>query len=138
MEEKKKEKLVKPMGWVKNLLNNIALLKWVRKYSADNLCDDNKLAEKFGVKCNEESLSIGDSTMTKLIVTQARFSGKEYTRFNIKQIKPVLDLLSGKEGEGELIVSAENNNEMFLQIKDTIVIISPLPKTDKEEEEKKE
>ena len=122
------KKSERPMGWVKNLLNNNTLLKWVRKYSADNLLGDNALAEKFGIKCNEDSISVGDQTMTKLIVTQARFSGKEFVRFNVQQIKETLDVL-GKEGE--LIISAENNNELFIQEKDTCVVISPLPKTDK-------
>lgn len=28
------------VGFIKNLLNNLVLLKWVRKFSADNLMDD--------------------------------------------------------------------------------------------------
>lgn len=125
MESKMKESL-------KNLLNNLVLLKWVKKYSADNLLDDNSLATKFGVKVNEESISVGDDTLTKLLVTQARFNGKEFTRYNIKQLKDALDLVGS---EGELIVSADNNNELFIQVKDTIVVVSPLPKTDKETKE---
>jgi hypothetical protein len=114
---------------IKNLLNNMVLLKWVKKYSADNLLDDNSLATKFGVKCNENSISVGDKTLTKLLITQARFSGKEFVRYNIKQLKGALELVGD---EGELIVSADNNNELFIQVKDTIVVVSPLPKTDAE------
>jgi hypothetical protein len=114
---------------IKNLLNNMVLLKWVKKYSADNLLDDNSLATKFGVKCNENSISVGDKTFTKLLITQARFSGKEFVRYNIKQLKGALELVGD---EGELIVSADNNNELFIQVKDTIVVVSPLPKTDAE------
>jgi len=119
------------MDWIKNLLNNLTLLKWVKKFSADNLLDDNKLADKFKIKCNEESISVGDSTMTKLLVTQARFSGKEYVRYNVKQLKEALDLVGS---EGELIISEDNNKELFVQVKDTIVVVSPLPKADKKEE----
>lgn len=115
--------------WIKNLLNNLTLLKWVKKFSADNLMEDNKLAEKFKIKCNEDSISVGDGSFTKLLVTQARFSGKEYVRFNVKQLKEALDLIGG---EGELIISEDNNKELFIQVKDTIVVVSPLPKTDKE------
>ena len=107
----------------------MVLLKWVKKYSADNLLDDNSLATKFGVKVNEDSISVGDDTLTKLLVTQARFSGKEFTRYNIKQLKDALEIVGA---EGELIISADNNNEMFIQVKDTIVVVSPLPKTDTE------
>jgi len=127
------EKTKRPMDWVKNLLNNLTLLKWVRKFSADNLLEDNKLADKFKIKCNEESISVGDSTMTKLLVTQARFSGKEYVRYNVKQLKEALDLVGS---EGELIISEDNHKELFVQVKDTIVVVSPLPKTDKGAEEK--
>jgi len=117
----------RPMDWVKNLLNNLTLLKWVRKFSADNLMDDNKLADKFNIKCNEESVSVGDNTLTKLLITQARFDGKEYVRYNVKQLKEALDLVGS---EGELIISEDNNKELFVQVKDTIVVVSPLPKAD--------
>jgi hypothetical protein len=121
----------KPMDWIKNLLNNTTLLKWVKKFSADNLLNDNKLADKFNIKYNEQSVSVGDSTLTKLLVTQARFGGKEYVRYNVKQLKEALDLVGS---EGELIISEDNNKELFVQVKDTIVVVSPLPKTDKKAE----
>ena len=35
--------------------------------------------------------------------------------------------------EGELIISEENNKELFIQVKDTVVIVSPLPNTDSED-----
>ncbi len=128
------EKTKPQMDWVKNLLNNLILLKWVKKFSADNLLGDNKLADKFKIKCNEESISVGDSTLTKLLVTQARFNGKEYVRYNVKQLKEALDLIGS---EGELIISEDNNKELFVQVKDTIVVVSPLPNSDKEGEDKK-
>lgn len=118
----------KSTDWIKNLLNNTILLKWVKKYSADNLLEDNNLADKFKIKYNEDSISVGDNTLTKLLVTQARYNGSEYVRFNIKQLKEAIDLVGN---EGELIVSSENNKELFIQVKDTIVVVSPLPKTDK-------
>jgi hypothetical protein len=125
------EQTTKNIGWVKNLLNNLILLKWVRKFSADNLLDDNKKAEQFGVKCNEESISVGDKNMLKMLVTQARYSGKEFVRYNIKQLKEALDLVGS---EGELIISEDNNKELFIQVKDSVVIVSPLPKSDTKKE----
>ena len=122
----------KDMSWIKNLLNNNVLLRWVKKFSADNLMEDNKLAEKFGVRCNEDSLSIGDSTMTKLFVSQARYGGKEFVRYNVKQLKEALDLVGS---EGELIISEDNNKELFIQVKDSVVVVSPLPKADSKKEE---
>lgn len=125
-----KRKIDKPMAWIKSLLNNITLIKWVKKFSADNLLEDNKLSEKFGVACGEESISVGDNTLTKLLVTQAKYDGKEFSRYNVKQIKEAVDLLGSG---GELIISEENNRELFIQIGDTVVIVSPLPKTDGKE-----
>ena len=115
------------MSWIKNLLNNLVLLKWVRKFSADNLLEDNKLANDFKVKCNEESISVGDKDLTKLLITQARYSGKEFVRYNIKQLKEALELVGS---EGELIVSEDHKRELFIQVKDTVVVVSPLPNTD--------
>ena len=128
------EKTNRPLDWIKTLLNNNILLKWVKKFSADNLQDDNSLAMKFGVKCNEESISVGDSTLTKLLITSARFSGNEYVRYNVKQLKETLDLVGS---EGELIISKDNNKELFIQVKDTLVIVSPLPEVDKNGNEDK-
>jgi len=122
-------KIKENMDWVKNLLNNNILLKFIKKYSADNLMEDNKIADKFGIKCNEDSISVGDTTLTKLLVTQARFNGKEFVRYNVKQLKEILDLVGS---EGELIISEDNNKELFVQVKDLVVVVSPLPTTDKE------
>jgi len=123
--EKKQENI----AWVKNLLNNLPLLKWVRKYSADNLFDDNTKAEQFGVKCNEDSISVGDRDMMKMLITQSRYSGKEFVRYNIKQLKEALDLIGS---DGELIISEENNKELFIQVGDSVIVVSPLPKSDKQ------
>lgn len=119
----------KSMEWVKNLLNNIILLKWVKKFSADNLLDDNKLAEKFGVKCDKNSISIGDSSLTKLLITSSEFKGKEFVRYNIKQLREALDLVGS---EGELIISQDNNKELFIEVNNMVIVVSPLPKSDKE------
>ena len=133
MEQKTELKTKKDMAWVKSLLNNIPLLKWVRKYSADNLLKDNELAEKYGIAVNEDTITVSDDTITKLIVTNSRFNGKEFVRFNMKQLGEVVKLLGD---EGELIVSSENNNEMFIQINDTVIVVCPLAKDDKGEVEK--
>ena len=122
-------------SWLKSLLNNNVLLRWVKKFSADNLMEDNSLAMKFNIKCNEESISVSDTTFTKLLVTSARFNGKEYVRYNIKQLREALDLVGA---EGELVISEDNNKELFVIVKDTIVVISPLPETDKPKPDKQD
>lgn len=120
--------VMRDISWVKSLLNNLPLLKWVRKFTADTMLDDNSMAEKYGIRTNEDSISVADSTMTKLLTTHARFGGKEFTRFNMKQLAEVVELL-GKEGE--LIIADSKNREMVVQIGSTCVLVCPLPKSDK-------
>jgi len=56
---------------LKQILNNLVLLKWVKKFSADNLLEDNKLAkDKFNIKANDNSVSIMDTTATKLLIME--------------------------------------------------------------------
>ncbi|NQV08896.1 hypothetical protein HQ529_03535 [Candidatus Woesearchaeota archaeon] len=123
------------LDWTKNLLNNLVLIKWVKKFSADNLTIDNELAEKFKIKCNKDSISIGDKTMNKMLITQAKFVGKEFVRYTTKQLKEALDLIGS---DGELIISEDNNKELFIQVGDTVVVVSPLPQSDKESVEEGE
>ncbi len=62
---------------LKQILNSINLLKFVRKHTADNLLENNDLAKTFGVKTSENSISILDGNANKLFVSQARFDGTE-------------------------------------------------------------
>ncbi len=122
--------VVRDMSWLKSLLNNLPLLKWVKKFSADNLLDDNKFVEKFGVETNEDSVSVADDTLTKVLATHSRFKGKELVRYSIKQIASAIDLLGS---EGELIVTESKDKEMIIEINDTVVVVCPLPKSDEKE-----
>ena len=122
--------VIRDMSWLKSLLNNLPLLKWVKKFSADSLLDDNKFVEGFGVATNEDSISVSDDTLTKVLATHSRFNGKEIVRYNIKQIASVIELLGN---EGELIITETKDNEMIIQIADTVVVVCPLPKSDNEE-----
>jgi len=69
--------------------------------------------------------------MTKMLVSNARFSGNEFVRFNLKQLKETLEITGA---EGEMIISADNNKELFCQAGNNIVIVSPLPNTDTKKE----
>ena len=124
-------KVKKDMSWIKGLLNNLPLLKWVRKYSADNLLANNELAQKYGVAVNEDTITVSDKTLTKLIVTHSQYAGKEYVKYNMKHLKEIMDLLGDK---GELIISEDNHKEMFIQMNDTVIVVCPLPKSDEAEE----
>ena len=119
---------------LKELLNNLNLLKWVKKFSADNLLEDNSMAnEKFNVKTSDNSVSILDSTATKLLITHSEFDGEEIVRFNLKQLASLLEVV-GKEGE--LIIPKNSDmNELVARVGNDIAIVCPLPKKDTSEEE---
>ena len=120
----------KDMGWLKSLLNNLPLLKWVRQYSADSLLDDNNKAKEWGVEVNDDSVSVLDSTQTKLLVTNSRFTGKEYSRYNIKHISDVLRILGS---EGELVIGENKLLMVSIPKTRTTIVICQLPKQDREE-----
>ena len=115
---------------LKDLLNNILLLRWVRKFTANNLLDDNELAtKKFNLSVNKDSVSIMDKTATKLLVTKSEFNGEEYVRYSLAQLNELIDSV-GKEGE--LIIPANSEmREMIAKIGNDIVVVCPLPKSDK-------
>ena len=119
----------KDMGWLKSLLNNMPLLKWVKHFSADHLFEDNEMAKKFEVQTNEDSISIADKTITKILVTHSKYGGEVHARYSMKQLAQVITLLGSG---GELLISKTNNHEMFVQMGDTVVIVCPLPKEDEE------
>ena len=113
-------------GKLKKLLNNLTLLKWVGKFSADNMLEDNKMAkEKFSIKASEDSVSVLDPTATKLLITEAEFSGEEFVRFNLKQLN---ELIAVGGNDGELIIpKVSKMREMIAQVKGNVVVICPLP-----------
>jgi|TARA_R100001530_G_scaffold2717_1_gene4405 hypothetical protein len=123
------------LGWIKSLLNNLTLLKWVKKYTADNLHPNDSMAMKYDLKTTNETICVPDKTNTKLLCSHSRFNGKEYTRFNFKQICEVMSVV----GEvGECIIRESKDKEMIIQVNDTAIVLLPLPKADKKKEEKKD
>lgn len=119
------------LGWIKSLLNNLTLLKWVRKFTADSMLDETtEYSSRYGLKTTDETIGIPDKALTKVLFTHSRFSEDEYTRFNMKQIAEVIAVVGDS---GECIVRNSKDKEMIVQIKDTSVVILPLPRADKKE-----
>ena len=126
MEETKQE-FKKDMSWLKGLLNNMPLLKWVKKFSADRLMEDNRMAEGFGIAVSEDSITVADDTMTKILTTSAQFKGKEIVRFSLNNIGQVIKLLGD---DGKLIITDCKHKEMVIQMGNTCIVVCPLPKGD--------
>jgi hypothetical protein len=122
---------------LKELLNNLTLLRWVKKFSANNLLDDDDTAtynKRFRVTSKEDSVSILDTTNNKLLVTKAEYTGKEYVRFNLEQLNELIECVGKK---GELIIPADSDmREMIAKVGNDIVVVCPLPQKDRKEKAK--
>lgn len=117
----------KDFGFIKNLLNNIALIRWVKKYSADGLQEKNQ-AESFDVETDENSICIADTGLVKMFFSSSRFKGKTYISLDIKHIKEVLALV---EGDGRLIINdSEEKRLCYIQSENNVVVIAPTNESD--------
>ena len=129
MEEKPRD-----YGFIKNLLNNNALLRWVKKFSADGLQEEPQ-GKNFDVETDEESLAISDVASIKMFFSSSRFAGKTYASFDIKQIKEVLSLL---EGEGRLIINEHDNKRFcYIQSQENVIVIAPVNEAEESKKKKK-
>ena len=112
----------KEFGFLKNLLNNIPLIKWVKKFSADGLQKDD-LSESLFVEKDENTICVADSGLVKMFFSSARFSGKTYVSLDIKHIKEVLSLI---DGDGRLIINDDEEKRMcYIQSENNVVVIAP-------------
>ncbi len=129
MEEKQKD-----FEFIKNILNNNSLLRWVKKFSADGLQEENK-ADSFDVETDENTISISDVGMIKMFFSSSRFRGKTYISLDIKHIKEVLALI---DGEGRLIISeSENKRLCYIQSGNNVVVIAPTSESESQEKKTK-
>ena len=131
MSETKEEQKNNKLAWLKDLLNNIPLLKWVKLYSADKMLETNELADKMGVTTNKDSVSISDNTLTKVITTNAEFKGKAIVKFSMEQIVSLAKNFSELK-TGQLIIVDNDRKDMVVELKErkTIIFVCPLPKSD--------
>jgi len=113
---------------LKEILNNVTLLRWIKKFSANNLLEDNKKAESFNITSSDNSVSVMDKTATKLLVTNSTFEGKELVRFNLAQLNELIECVGNK---GELIIPDTKNREMIAQVGTDLIVVCPLPVKDK-------
>lgn len=122
----------KDLGWIKSVLNNLPLLKWVKVYSADNLLSDNKLVESMGVKCSNETICVADDILGKVIATDSKFEGKVLVRYSMSQLKPIFDNFKKEIEKGELIIVDNARKDMAIEMKDshTIIVVCPTAKSD--------
>lgn len=130
----------KEMEFIKSLLNNNSLLKWVKKFSADGL-QEKPNGKNFSVKTSDDSICVADSSLTKMFFSSASFEGKIHVSFDLKQIREVLSLA---EEKGRLIISGDNDKRLaYVQTENNVIVIAPmteeeLAEKDEEEDEEEE
>lgn len=129
MEEQQKD-----FKFIKNILNNNSLLRWVKKFSADGLQEESK-ADSFDVETDENTISISDVGMVKMFFSSSRFRGKTYISLDIKHIKEVLALV---EGEGRLIINESDDKRLcYIQSGNNVVVIAPTSEAESQEKKPK-
>ena len=129
MEEKQKD-----FEFIKNILNNNSLLRWVKKFSADGLQEENK-ADSFDVETDENTISISDVGLVKMFFSSSRFRGKTYISLDIKHIKEVLALI---DGEGRLIINESDDKRLcYIQSGNNVVVIAPTSEADTQKKKPK-
>ena len=131
MEQEKKD-----FGFIKNILNNSSLLRWVKKFSADGLQEEN-VGKNFNIETDENSITIADTGLVKMFFSSARFDGTTYASFDIKHIKEVLSLV---EGEGRLIINESDDKRLcYVQSGNNVIVIAPTSESEmKDKKVKKE
>jgi len=124
--------------WLKGLLNNLTLLRFIKKHTADNILEDNKMAnDKFNITTSDESISVLDKTATKMLITKSDFEGEVFTSFNMKQLTELIDTIGNVEGE-LMIPLKSDMKEMIVKLKDnSVVVVCPLPSKEKVTKKKK-
>ena len=134
-ENNKEDEIKRPIDWVKDLLNNMVLLKWVKKFSADGVRDDNTHAENLGITCAEGSISVMDISSIKMLVTPAEFKGEVHNKLSLNQLKEIIDCVGS---DGNVIITKEKESPVFIQTDNVVVVLAPKVTTGDEEEKEKE
>lgn len=126
----------KDYDFLRDLLNNKSLLKWVRKFTAEGLKDDIKLLDNLKVKTSENSICISDSALIKMFVTNARYIGGVHVMFSLEQLAEIISVL-GKEGK--IIVPIDKNNPVMIEDENhNLIVLAPRVADDVEDDEKSE
>ena len=95
-------------GFIKRILSNISLLKWVRQFSADNLSEDvTKIADNFKdyIKISQDTIGLMDESNVKMLLTDTKFNGKALAIYSLEHIEQIIKAIGI---EGRLIVVKEN------------------------------
>ncbi|MEK6829429.1 MAG: hypothetical protein AABY15_04830 [Nanoarchaeota archaeon] len=115
--------------YLKGILANPSLIKWVKVWGVDGL-SDHKIPEEIKLELQETSLKLTDSENVKMLVTNARFEGKAIASFSLEQLKEIIQVMGdngslkvlkadfpavvvaeGENGESNCVILAPRVNE---------------------------
>ena len=124
---------LKDFEFIKNILNNLPLLRWTKKFSADGLQEEDK-GDEFEIETDENSICISDVATIKMFFSSSRFKGKTYVSFDVKQIKEVLSLV---DGEGRMILNESDDKRLcYIQSGSNVIVIAPTSESEKPKQKK--
>ena len=89
--------------------------------------------DKLKLKTATDSIMIMDSGFVKALITDAKFSGKVHSTYDIGQLREVLALIK----EGTLVVSDNSQTPCIIETESDVVILAPKVDTDRVEETEK-
>lgn len=118
----------KDIGFLKTLLNNSTLLKWVKKYSADGLQEES-ISKHFYIDEGNNSVCVTDTEKVKMFFSDSRFSGKTFVSFDIKQLKEVLALV----GDSGKLIIGEDKPLGYIESDNNVIVIAPMSHEQKPE-----
>src|SRR3990167_6356498 len=103
--------------WLKSLLSNIKMLKWVAVHSAEGLKEDiGKSIEPFEekIKYNNNSISLMDKENISMLITNAELKGEPIARYSLEKINSIIKIMGA---EGTISIYSKDYPS-FLEFKD--------------------
>ena len=104
------------IDFLRDLLNNIGVLKWVKRNTADNLSEDLESFKRMNITLRDDSIGIMDSDNVKCLITHAIYSGEKYVVISLEQLATIIAdigpkgrLIIGKK-EQPVFIEDESNN----------------------------
>ncbi|MEK6881044.1 MAG: hypothetical protein AABY22_15605 [Nanoarchaeota archaeon] len=114
--------------WLKGILSNLKLLKWVVVFTAEGLKDDTeKTLETFKEKIiySKDSLVLMDNSNVCMLITNAELKGEPIAKYSLEYINSIIKIM-GTEGS---ISIYEKDYPSFLEFKDdnksNVVVLAP-------------
>lgn len=130
----------KELSKLKKLLGKVNLLRWTKRYTADNLSTKYEdLTKSLGIETDEDSVMLMDNSLVKALITDSRYVGDIHSSYDLAQLREILALLvKDKNTSGNLIITGDKQKPLVIEYGSDTIILSPKIDTDRVVKVKKE